>query len=99
MTNHNYYLYILSNKIRTVYYTGVTNNLYRRIYEHTFNESGSFCDRYRCYDLIYYEWFQNIEYAIDREKQIKRWHREKKTKLIKAFNPTMDSLNNLATFD
>jgi putative endonuclease len=98
MRGHNYYLYILTNKYRTVYYTGVTNNLFRRIYEHKFQKPDSFCRRYKCYDLIYYEWFRNINNCIEREKQIKRWSRKKKIKLIKIMNPTLKCLNDLLTY-
>ncbi len=98
MKDHNYYVYILSNKYRTVFYTGVTNNFYRRIYEHKYVEKGSFCFKYKCLDLVYYEWFTQIEYAINREKQIKRWRREKKIKLIKALNPWFKNLNDLITY-
>ncbi|MEA2077508.1 MAG: GIY-YIG nuclease family protein [Candidatus Marinimicrobia bacterium] len=99
MSNHNYYVYILSNKYRTVFYTGVTNNLYRKMYEHKFMEKVSFCHRYKCFDLIYYEWHMQITHAIDREKQIKRWRREKKIKLIKTINPEFKSLNHHASYD
>jgi putative endonuclease len=98
MKNHNYYLYILSNKYRTVFYTGVTNNLYRRMYEHKYVDKGSFCLKYKCFDLVYYEWFIQINYAIEREKQIKRWRREKKIKLIKTLNPSLRNLNDLITY-
>ena len=98
MRDHNYYLYILTNKHRTVYYTGVTNNLFRRIYEHKFQKPDSFCRRYKCYDLIYYEWFRNINNCIEREKQIKRWSRKKKIKLIKIMNPTLKCLNDFVSY-
>ena len=99
MINHNYYVYILSNKHRSVYYTGVSNNLYRRLYEHEHESKKSFCGRYNCYDLVFYEWHQSIKDAIDREKQIKRWRREKKTNLIKMNNPFMRRLNGMVEYE
>ena len=99
MRNHNYYVYILSNKYRTALYTGVTNNLYRRIYEHKYVEKGSFCFRYKCFYLIYYEWHTQIEHAIDREKQIKKWSRKKKINLITKLNPEMSNLNDQVTYE
>lgn len=77
---HNYYVYILTNKNKTVLYTGVTNNLKERLYYHR-NQlpfSKSFTLQYKCFYLIYYEWFNDVEQAISREKQIKSWSREKK---------------------
>ncbi len=99
MRNYNFYVYILSNKYRTTFYTGVTNNMQRRIYEHKYMEKQSFCCHYKCFDLVYYEWHTHIEHAIDREKQIKRWRRDKKIKLIKSKNPWMKKLNNSLSYD
>ena len=93
MKNHNYYVYILSNFTKKVLYTGVTNDLARRLYEHRYQEKGSFCYRYRCYYLLYFEWHRDINHAIDREKQIKKWGRSKKINLIKSINPDMKFLN------
>ena len=96
MKNHNYYVYILSNFTKQVLYTGVTNNIARRLYEHRYIEKRSFCYKYRCYYLLYFDWFQDINQAIDREKQIKKWGRSKKLKLIKTINPDLKFLNYLA---
>ena len=93
MKNHNYYVYILTNFTKKVLYTGVTNDLARRLYEHRYIEKGSFCYRYRCYYLLYLDWYQDINQAIDREKQIKKWGRGKKINLIKTINPEMKFLN------
>lgn len=84
-----YYVYILTNKNRTVLYVGVTNNLSRRLSEHINHEDhiGAFTKKYNCYHLIYFEEHDNIENAIEREKKIKGWRREKKEKLINDFNP------------
>ena len=81
-----YYVYIMSNKTNTVTYTGVTNNLYRRIYEHRNKLGGGFTSRYNIKKLVYYEVYQDTENAILREKQIKRWSRENKVKLVNTRN-------------
>ena len=92
---HNYYVYILTNKIKTVLYTGVTNNLKERIYYHNNPEANTkaFTAKYKVFYLIYYEHFFNIDQAIEREKQIKGWRREKKDDLINEFNPKLRFLN------
>jgi putative endonuclease len=93
---HNYFVYILTNKLRSVLYTGVTNNLKARIYEHymdSVNHKDSFAGKYNCYNLIWFEHFDQIEEAIIREKQIKGWSRMKKEKLINSFNPDWRFLN------
>lgn len=92
---HNYYVYILTNKNKTVLYVGVTNELKERLYWHKNVEAHSktFTAKYRCFYLIYFEHFQNIEEAIDREKQLKGWRREKKEKLINILNPDWKFLN------
>ena len=91
----NYYIYILTNKAKTVLYIGVTNNLKRRIYEHQNpkENSTSFSSRYNTFYLVYYEHFFNILKAIQREKQLKRWSRIKKEKLIATKNPEWNFLN------
>ncbi|AWH84536.1 endonuclease [Flavobacterium album] len=92
---HNYYVYMLTNKAKTVLYTGVTNELKERIYYHRNPEpySKAFTAKYKCFYLVYFEHYQDIEIAIDREKQIKGWTREKKNKLIDDFNPGWKFLN------
>lgn len=91
--NHNYHVYIITNYNKTVLYTGVTNDLKRRIYEHHNGLFEGFTKKYKCHFLIYYEHFSNINYAIMREKQIKSWRREKKDRLISSFNPEWKFLN------
>lgn len=95
--NHNYFIYITTNKNKTVLYTGVTNDLYRRLSEHKENSiilnHCSFAGKYKAYYLIYYEQFQHIENAIAREKEIKGWRRSKKEALINSINPEWRSLN------
>lgn len=91
---YNFYVYILTNKAKTVLYTGVTNNLKRRLEEH--NEKlnpNSFTAKYNLNYLIYYEKYGWIQQAIAREKEIKLLRRDLKLKLIKEFNPNMEFLN------
>jgi len=82
-----YYVYILSNKFRTVYYTGVTNNLNRRMKEHRGKGGSQFCMNYKVWELVYYEVHASILYAIAREKEIKKMKRKDKMKMILAINP------------
>lgn len=98
MKHHNYYVYILTNYQRTTLYIGVTNNLRVRLSEHQENarcNAKSFTGRYRCTYLVYYEYYQWIQDAIDREKQLKRWSRAKKEYLITEFNPGWTFLNDI----
>ena len=81
-----YYVYIMSNTTNTVTYTGVTNNLLKRIYEHRNELGGEFTTKYNIKKLVYYEVYQDIENAISREKQIKSWSRKNKVKLINTMN-------------
>lgn len=83
------YAYILSNKNRTVFYTGVTADLSKRMKLHLKGEGSQFCSKYNVRELIYYELFTNINEAIKREKEIKGWRREKKIALILSKNPEM----------
>jgi putative endonuclease len=81
-----YWVYILTNLSGTLY-VGVTNDLYRRLIEHRGGEVPGFTARYRIARLVYFEEYGDIEEAIAREKQIKRWRREKKVALIASENP------------
>jgi putative endonuclease len=93
---HNYFVYILTNKHKTVLYTGVTNNLAKRLYLHKLDAQTKkihFTGKYNVVYLIYWERFQYIQHAILREKQIKGLMREKKEKLISDFNPDWNFLN------
>jgi putative endonuclease len=93
--HHNYFVYIVTNPAKTVLYTGVTNDISRRLNEH-FELRGqpwSFAGKFYCYNLVYYEQFDQIEHAIDREKEIKGWRREKKEALINEINPEWKFLN------
>ena len=87
-----YYVYIISNRYRTVFYTGLTNDLERRIWEHKSGKGSNFTSRYRITDLLHYEEFSQVKEAISREKQLKRWGRQKKLDLIKTLNPEMVDL-------
>ena len=94
---HNYNVYILTNKTKTVMYTGVTNDLKTRLLFHRENTNlkrRAFTSKYKCFYLIYYECFSFVKDAIKREKQIKGWLRIKKEKLIDEFNPEWKFLNN-----
>jgi len=96
LATHNYYVYILTNKNKTVLYTGVTNNLKERLYFHCNPEpfSKAFTAKYKCFYLVYFEQFSTIKTAILREKQIKGWKRFKKDNLITGFNKNWRFLNN-----
>lgn len=82
-----YYVYILTNKWNTVLYTGVTNNLNRRISEHRDKVGSSFTTKYNLSKLAFYESTGDVEQAILREKQIKSWSRKKKIDLVQGMNP------------
>ena len=88
-----YYVYILTNSHKNVLYTGITNDLVRRIYEHKHHmDKGSYKDRYNIENLIYYESTSDVKAAIEREKQIKGWNRKRKEKHIASKNPNWDDL-------
>ncbi|MEZ4702248.1 MAG: GIY-YIG nuclease family protein [Rhodothermales bacterium] len=87
-----FYVYILSNRRRTVLYTGITNNLAYRLQRHLSGKGSAFTSKYRATDLVYAEAFENPSEAIAREKQIKSWRREKKLALILKENPHMNDL-------
>ena len=92
---YSFHVYILTNYKKKILYTGVTNNLIRRLGEH-YNDRGnpkSFTGKYYCYYLVYHEWHQYINNAIAREKEIKLLTREKKEALITSFNPDWKFLN------
>jgi putative endonuclease len=85
--HHYYYVYMVASKSH-VLYCGVTNNLPRRMEQHRQGSLEGFTADYRCKRLVWFECFEHIDNAISREKQIKRWRREKKIALIKQANPT-----------
>jgi putative endonuclease len=87
------FVYILTNKNKTTLYIGVTNNLCRRIYEHKNHvNKNSFSDRYNLEYCVYYEKFEYFYLAINREKELKKWNRQKKENLINTVNPQWNVL-------
>ncbi|GGG15963.1 GIY-YIG nuclease family protein [Pontibacter amylolyticus] len=89
MRSHNYFVYITTNPSKTVLYVGMTNDLVYRLEQHKANRGKpeTFAGRYYCYKLLYYERYTYVQHAIDREKELKEWGREKKMALIKSENP------------
>ena len=92
MKNHEYCVYIMTNKHNTTLYTGVTYNLKRRVFEHKEHLIKGFTDRYNLEKLVYFEVASDINAAILREKQIKNWSRRKKIELIESINPEWNDL-------
>ncbi len=92
-----YYVYMMTNKYRNVLYTGVTNDLIRRAYEHRNHLlKDSFTAKYHVTDLVYFEQTTDVRAAIEREKQIKSWSRDRKNALVESQNPTWaDQYNDL----
>ncbi len=84
------YVYYLTNFQRTTLYIGVTNNLSRRIWEHKQGEGSEFTKKYNLTILVYAEEFDSKSDAIDREKQLKNWHKEWKWNLVKEHNPKLE---------
>jgi putative endonuclease len=95
MQRYNFYVYILTNYSKKVLYTGVTNDLDRRLYEHYFgiDQKDGFTSKYKYHYLVWFEHHQYINNAIAREKEIKGWLRSKKIKLIEEENPDWRFLN------
>jgi len=92
MRENQYYVYIMTNQDHTVLYTGVTNNLQRRVIEHKSGKGGGFSKKYKIYKLVYYEAGDDVTMAIAREKQIKAGSRKKKIELINSINPRLEDL-------
>ena len=92
MSEKNYYIYIMTNKWNNVLYTGITNDLKRRVFEHKNKIIKGFTERYNINKLVYYEIYDDVYNAIQREKQIKSWSRKKKIELIKSLNPEFKDL-------
>jgi len=91
MASKHYYVYIMSNRSKTIY-TGVTNNLERRVYQHKSKQIQGFTAKYNLTRLVYYEETANVISAISREKTIKDWLRAKKIALIESVNPSWNDL-------
>ncbi|MFA4930325.1 MAG: GIY-YIG nuclease family protein [Patescibacteria group bacterium] len=87
-----YYVYIMTNKYNKILYTGITNNLVRRIYEHKTSTINSFTSKYKLTKLIYYEVHEDVNVAINREKRLKKWGRSWKFELILKQNPGLGDL-------
>jgi putative endonuclease len=85
--DRSYWVYILASGIGGTLYVGVTNDLVRRVYEHRTNAVLGFSGRYAVHRLLYYEQFDDIEFAIRREKRLKKWNRAWKIELIEKTNP------------
>lgn len=81
-----YYVYILASKKNGTLYIGVTNDIYRRIWEHKNNKIEGFTSKYKVHTLVYYEVYDNVEDAIIREKRLKKWSRTWKIRLIEKTN-------------
>jgi len=94
MDNKTWVVYIMMNKMNTVNYTGVTNDLGRRVYEHKNKINEGFTNEYNITKLVYYEHYESPDEAITREKQIKGWVKEKKIQLIETINPYFKDLYN-----
>ncbi len=90
--SNKYYVYILASKKNGTLYIGVTNDLSRRIYEHKEGLIDGFTKKYKVKNLVWYEEFENINFAIEREKQMKAWKRLWKLNLIEKENPCWKDL-------
>ncbi len=88
-----YYVYLLTNWNNKVMYVGVTNNIERRIYEHQNKLVKGFTEKYNVNKLVYFEETEDVNSAITREKEIKKWRREKKDRLVNQVNPTWKDLS------
>ena len=93
MTDRTYYFYLLTNWNNKVIYVGITNDLERRIYEHKEKLVKGFTDKYNVNKLVYYEQTPDINAALNREKEIKKWRREKKNRLVVNTNPLWRDLS------
>ena len=88
-----YFVYIMTNNHENVMYVGVTNNLERRVLEHQSGLIKGFTQKYNLKKLVYFEQTSSIEVAIIREKEIKKWRRDKKDALVRAINPDFKDLS------
>jgi putative endonuclease len=91
--NKTYYVYLITNWNNKVLYIGVTNNLERRLYEHKNKLIKGFTEKYNINKLVYFEQTNDIESAIIREKEIKKWRREKKNSLVESANKQWEDLS------
>jgi len=93
MQDRQYFVYIMASASGTLY-TGVTNDLYKRVYQHKNDLTPGFTKKYKCHKIVYIEETSEVESAIIREKQIKGWTRKKKEDLIKTKNPHWKDFSN-----
>ena len=93
MTEKAYYVYLLTNWNNKVMYVGITNDLERRIYEHKEKVVKGFTEKYNVNKLVYYEQTSDVAEALNREKEIKKWRREKKNRLVVNTNPLWRDLS------
>jgi len=89
-----YYVYMMTNNANTVLYTGVTNDLRRRVFEHKSEKIPGFTKTYKAHKLVYFDCTTDINEAIAREKQIKGWSRAKKNAIVCQMNPQWNDLWN-----
>ena len=87
-----YYVYLMASKKKGTLYTGVTNDLQKRVWEHKNNKIEGFTKRYGVHNLVYYEKYNDVVSAITREKQIKAWKRQWKIDMIEKYNPDWNDL-------
>ena len=92
MREYRFYVYILANRIGGTLYIGVTNDLLRRVHEHKTKAADGFTKKYDVDRLVYFEFFDHVEHAIQREKRLKKWPRAWKVALIEKDNPNWDDL-------
>ena len=93
-----YYVYIMTNHQHTTLYTGVTNNLYRRVDQHKSRKGSKFTSKYHLTKLVYYEMFDYVHEALAREKQIKGGSRQRKIDLVNDINPDWEDLSGQLQF-
>jgi putative endonuclease len=93
VSTKSYYIYLLTNWNHRVMYVGITNDLKRRLYEHKNKLIKGFSEKYNLNKLVYFEETQDAHTAITREKEIKKWRREKKNQLVNQINPEWQDLN------
>jgi len=91
---YHYYIYVLTNYTKQVFYIGFTNDIIRRIIEHKNNLGSDFTRKYNLKYLIYFEECNDVYVGMEREKEIKKWRREKKINLIKTVNPNLNDISN-----
>ncbi len=94
MNTKTYYVYILAGKRNGTLYIGVTSNLRKRVYEHKMSLADGFTKKYKIHTLVYYESTSDALSAIQREKQLKKWERAWKIRLIEKNNPEWNDLYN-----